>query len=214
MRVGARMSPKQRLAVRQIDWAPLLSDLRSWFETARLPGRNPTAEAISHALNRRNLAVGTGISEGSQTTRKLSCPPPARSRGRFAVRNNRDSPRKPPPRLCPRPHLRADPCPRPPRLTSPWRCSAARGALHDAAALQLPATPRTPKTISAKSEVVSRYGSASDRIPPPARCTSRAITRRSVVSRDSRSRAGSSPRHWEQAVSSACQLAAGRPWCR
>src|SRR6516165_3281733 len=109
MRVGARMSPKQRLAVRQIDCAPLLSDPRSWFETARLPGRNPTAEAISHALNRRNLAVGTGISEGSQTTRKLSCPPPARSRGRFAVRNNRDSPRKPPPRLCPRQHLRADP---------------------------------------------------------------------------------------------------------
>jgi hypothetical protein len=30
-RVGARMSPKQRLAVRQIDSAPLLSDLRNWF---------------------------------------------------------------------------------------------------------------------------------------------------------------------------------------
>ena len=50
-RVGARMSPKQRLAVRQIDSAPLLSDLRNWFETARLPGRSPTAEAISYALN-------------------------------------------------------------------------------------------------------------------------------------------------------------------
>ena len=30
-RVGARMSPKQRLAVRQIDSAPLLSGLRNWF---------------------------------------------------------------------------------------------------------------------------------------------------------------------------------------
>jgi hypothetical protein len=40
-RGGARMSPKQRLAVRQIDSAPLLSDLRNWFETARLPGRSP-----------------------------------------------------------------------------------------------------------------------------------------------------------------------------
>jgi len=30
-RVGARMSPKQRLAVRRIDSAPLLSDLRNWF---------------------------------------------------------------------------------------------------------------------------------------------------------------------------------------
>jgi hypothetical protein len=30
-RVGTRMSPKQRLAVRQIDSAPLLSDLRNWF---------------------------------------------------------------------------------------------------------------------------------------------------------------------------------------
>ena len=180
MRVGARMSPKQRLTVCQIDCAPLVSDLRD----SQAAGSQP------HALHRRNPAVGTGIGEGPQSTRKLSCPPPPDQGGGFAVRNNRDSPRKPPPRLCPRPHLRADPCPRPPRLTSPWRCSAARGALHDAAALQLPATPRTPKTISAKSEVVSRYGSASDRIPPPARCTSRAITRRSVVSRESRSRAG------------------------
>jgi hypothetical protein len=30
-RVGARMSPKQRLGTRQIDSAPLLSDLRNWF---------------------------------------------------------------------------------------------------------------------------------------------------------------------------------------
>jgi hypothetical protein len=51
-RVGARMSPKLRLAVRQIDSTPLLSDLRNWFETARLPGRSPTAEAISYALHR------------------------------------------------------------------------------------------------------------------------------------------------------------------
>ena len=51
-RVGARMSPKQRLAVRRIDSAPLLSDLRNWFETARLPGRSSTAEAISYALSR------------------------------------------------------------------------------------------------------------------------------------------------------------------
>jgi len=30
-RVGAGTSPKQRLAVRQIDGAPFLSDLRNWF---------------------------------------------------------------------------------------------------------------------------------------------------------------------------------------
>ena len=52
------------------------------------------------------------------------------------------------------------------------------------------ATPRMAKTISAKSDVVSRNGSASERIPAPARCMSRAITRRSVVSRDRRSTAG------------------------
>src|SRR3974377_440983 len=34
----------------------------------------------------------------------------------------------------------------------------------------LAATPRMPKTISAKSDVVATYGSASERIPPPARC--------------------------------------------
>jgi hypothetical protein len=44
--------------------------------------------------------------------------------------------------------------------------------------------------ISAKSDVVSRNGSASERIPAPARCISRAITRRSVVSRERRSTAG------------------------
>jgi transposase len=47
----ARTSPEQRLAVRQIDSALLVSDLRNWFETASLPGRSPTAEAISYALN-------------------------------------------------------------------------------------------------------------------------------------------------------------------
>jgi hypothetical protein len=52
------------------------------------------------------------------------------------------------------------------------------------------ATPRMAKIISAKSEVVSRNGSASDRIPAPARCMSRAIIRRSVVSRERRSTAG------------------------
>src|SRR5580700_2334625 len=52
------------------------------------------------------------------------------------------------------------------------------------------ATPRIAKMISAKSDVVSRNGSASERIPAPARCMSRAITRRSVVSRDRRSTAG------------------------
>ncbi len=46
------------------------------------------------------------------------------------------------------------------------------------------------KTTSAKSDVVSRNGSASDRMPAPARCVSRAITSKSVVSRDSRSTAG------------------------
>src|ERR1700730_3091913 len=52
------------------------------------------------------------------------------------------------------------------------------------------ATPRIAKTISAKSEVVSRNGSASERMPAPAFCISRAMIRRSVVSRDRRSTAG------------------------
>jgi len=51
-RVCARMSSKQRLAICQINRAPLLSDLYNWFETARRAGRSPTAEAISYALNR------------------------------------------------------------------------------------------------------------------------------------------------------------------
>ena len=55
-RVGARRSPKQRLAVRKIDSAPLVSDLRNWFETARLPGRSPTAEAISYAVHRPGIS--------------------------------------------------------------------------------------------------------------------------------------------------------------
>jgi hypothetical protein len=52
------------------------------------------------------------------------------------------------------------------------------------------ATPRIAKVISAKTEVVSRNGSASDRIPAPAHCMSRAITNKSVVSRERRSTAG------------------------
>jgi transposase len=46
-------SPEHRRAVRQADSAPLVTDLRVWFETqiARLPGRSPTAEAIRYALN-------------------------------------------------------------------------------------------------------------------------------------------------------------------
>ena len=44
-RAGAQMSPTRRLAVRQIDSAPLPSDLRNWFETARLPGRDDNAAA-------------------------------------------------------------------------------------------------------------------------------------------------------------------------
>jgi len=63
-------------------------------------------------------------------------------------------------------------------------------AFLDAAMLKLRSDAKDGKTISAKSEVVSRNGSASDRMPAPARCISRAITRRSVVSRDKRSTAG------------------------
>jgi hypothetical protein len=62
-RVGARTSPRRRLAVRQIDSAPLLSDLRNWFETARLPGRSPTAEAISYALNRPGMLPLRGVGD-------------------------------------------------------------------------------------------------------------------------------------------------------
>ena len=59
--------------------------------------------------------------------------------------------------------------------------AAPRRAFENAAAFDA-ATPRIAKTISAKSDV-SRNGAASDRMPAPARCISRAITRRSVVSR-------------------------------
>ena len=52
------------------------------------------------------------------------------------------------------------------------------------------ATPRIAKTIAAESGVVSRNGSASDRMPAPACCISRVITKRSVVSRERRSTAG------------------------
>ena len=44
-RVGAGMSPKQRLAVRQIDSAPFLSDLRNWFV-----GRVIAAEGVGEGL--------------------------------------------------------------------------------------------------------------------------------------------------------------------
>ena len=60
-RVGARTSPRRRLAVRRIDSAPLLSDLRNWFETARLPGRSPTAEAISYALHQPGMLPLRGV---------------------------------------------------------------------------------------------------------------------------------------------------------
>ena len=53
--------PKQRFAVCQIDSAPLVSDLRNWFEKARLLGRSPSAEAISYPLNNwEGLAVSSG----------------------------------------------------------------------------------------------------------------------------------------------------------
>jgi hypothetical protein len=54
---------------------------------------------------------------------------------------------------------------------------AARGRSKMRRRSSFAATPRMAKTISAKSEVVSRNGSASDRIPAPARCISRAITK-------------------------------------
>jgi len=62
-RVGAKMSPKRRLAVRQFDSAPLLSDLRNWFETARLPGRSPTAEAIGYAVHRPGMLPLRGVGD-------------------------------------------------------------------------------------------------------------------------------------------------------
>ena len=75
------------------------------------------------------------------------------------------------------------------------------------------ATPRMAKIISAKSDVVSRNGSASELIPAPARCMSRAITRRSVVPRDRRSTGGY---HHVAGMSffisaTSCD---GRPWYR
>src|SRR5277367_3397335 len=46
-------SPADRLAVRQAESKPLVTELRIWFEAqiAKLPGRGPTAEAIRYALN-------------------------------------------------------------------------------------------------------------------------------------------------------------------
>jgi hypothetical protein len=58
------MSPKRRLAVRQIDKAPLLSDLlRNWFETARLPVCSLAAEAISYAVDRPGMLPLRGVGD-------------------------------------------------------------------------------------------------------------------------------------------------------
>ena len=45
-----------RLAVRQAESRPLVTELHSWFEAqiAKLPARGPTAEAIRYALNHWN----------------------------------------------------------------------------------------------------------------------------------------------------------------
>src|ERR1700730_11503265 len=64
---------------------------------------------------------------------------------------------------------------------------APRRALGDASAFEL---RRDAKHGENKPDVVSTTGSAIERRPAPARCMSRAITRRSVVSRESRSTAG------------------------
>jgi transposase len=46
-------SPAERLAIRQAESRPLVTELRAWFEAqlGRLPARGPTAEAIRYALN-------------------------------------------------------------------------------------------------------------------------------------------------------------------
>jgi transposase len=46
-------SATDRLAVRQAESKPLVTELRIWFEAqiAKLPARSPTADAIRHALN-------------------------------------------------------------------------------------------------------------------------------------------------------------------
>ena len=46
-------SANDRLAVRQAESKPLVTELRIWFEAqiAKLPARGPTAEAIRYALN-------------------------------------------------------------------------------------------------------------------------------------------------------------------
>jgi transposase len=46
-------SPADRLAMRQAESKPLVTELHIWFEAqiAKLPGRGPTAEAIRYALN-------------------------------------------------------------------------------------------------------------------------------------------------------------------
>jgi hypothetical protein len=69
-------------------------------------------------------------------------------------------------------------------------CPAPRGALGERRRSSFAATPSIARTSSAKSDVVSTTGSAIERRPAPARCMSRAITRRSVASRERRSTAG------------------------
>jgi hypothetical protein len=46
-------SAADRLAVRQAESKPLVTELRTWFEVqiAKLPARGPTADAIRYALN-------------------------------------------------------------------------------------------------------------------------------------------------------------------
>jgi hypothetical protein len=68
--------------------------------------------------------------------------------------------------------------------------AAARGALHDPAAVELRGYPEDREIASmssANSDVVSTSGSASDLSPAPLRWMSRANTSKSVVSREKRS---------------------------
>ena len=83
-----------RLAVRQVESRPLVTELRVWFEAqiAKLPARGPTAEAIRYALNHWDglarfvddgrIELDTNSVEGASASH---APPTGPDAGAFAI---------------------------------------------------------------------------------------------------------------------------------
>ena len=70
-------SAADRLAVRQAESKPLVTELRNWFEAqiAKLPARGPTADAIRYALNHWDGWSGSSTMAASSSTTTVSSAP-------------------------------------------------------------------------------------------------------------------------------------------